>query len=411
MKKRIGWIFMLIFSLLTIIVVSYKREPKHHTETIQKKKILYTCSMHPQIIREEPGDCPICGMQLVPKGTGDVSKKDVTLGELLQQTNQYVVSQIPMATLQYVDTPVFADAPGIVEYDGRFDKVIASRVEGRIEKLYIDHNYQSVKAGDPIMDIYSPELQTAEQNLLMLLNNDVNNTVLIDAAQQRLSLLGVTESQISTIKRTKKLIPTIRMITDKNGIVVLPDNTNSNMNSNYMTKDLPFKEGSYVAKGQTIVRVVNPNKKWLALRIDPKDAFHVRKGMPVAVRAETQAQTSEKLTIDFVEPLQRDGSDFIVARVYVNDANRFPVGTNVKASIPIASEKKQWLPVSAVLALGNSYVVFRKEKDGFRAHAVTIGYKTNDRVEIKSGIALSDSVAGNAQYLVDSDSFIASTNH
>ena len=129
-------------------------------------------------------------MTLVKKENANREISQVDLATLLQPTNSLVVSSIPVTTLKQSAEQIQLEALGSIEYDTRFEKIIAARISGRIEKLYIKYRYQHINKGDKVMDIYSPELLTGEQNLLFLLKNDATNTVLINAAKQRLLLLG-----------------------------------------------------------------------------------------------------------------------------------------------------------------------------------------------------------------------------
>ena len=148
--------------------------------------------MHPEIIRDHPGNCPICGMELVKKVDNAVAISDIQLDDLLQPTDRFVVSSIPVTILKTSDETIQIDALGTVAYDTRLVNTISARVSGRIEKLYVKYRYQHIMKGQKIMDIYSPELLTAEQELIFLLKNDPSNISLINAAKQKLLLLGVS---------------------------------------------------------------------------------------------------------------------------------------------------------------------------------------------------------------------------
>ena len=152
---------------------------------------LYTCPMHPEIIREQPGKCPICGMDLVKKETDAKRIAEVELESLLKPTNEFVVSSIPVTTIQKREEQIEIEALGNIAYDTRQVGSISARVSGRIEKLYVKYRYQKISKGQHILDIYSPELLTAQQNLLFLLKNDAGNTTLIEAAKEKLLLLGM----------------------------------------------------------------------------------------------------------------------------------------------------------------------------------------------------------------------------
>ena len=166
--------FIILAGFLTLLLASCKN--KDHTGHSGSSEIEeYTCPMHPQIIRNEPGNCPICGMPLVKKEEGNLNKDSIDLETLLKPTNEFVVSSVPVVTLKKGAENIQLNTFGSVAYDTRYTGSISSRVAGRIEKLYVRFRYQRVNKGQRILDIYSPELLTAQQNLLFLLKHDAGN--------------------------------------------------------------------------------------------------------------------------------------------------------------------------------------------------------------------------------------------
>ncbi len=165
MKIKIWHIFFRFVALFTACNNSSRKmqNRKPNTEDI------YTCSMHPQVLEHHPGNCPICGMKLIKKNASQLPTNNIELETLLKPTNEFVVASLTVTTpeLKKIDIPV--KVYGTIEYDTRAASTISARVSGRIEKLYIRFRYQAVEKGQKIMDIYSPEFLTAEQNLLFLL--------------------------------------------------------------------------------------------------------------------------------------------------------------------------------------------------------------------------------------------------
>ena len=171
-----------------------KEDNSQHQQEMVKEE--YTCSMHPEIISDKPGNCPICGMQLVKKEKGSEAIKEVSLTTLLKPTNEFVISSLPLAGVKQSEEPVDIDVLGYTVYNTSSVGTISTRVSGRIEKLYVKYRYQKIRKEQRIMDIYSPELITAQQNLLFLLKNDKENNGMIESAKQRLLLLGFSEQQL-----------------------------------------------------------------------------------------------------------------------------------------------------------------------------------------------------------------------
>ena len=124
-------------------------------------------------------------------GNKEFSRSGLSLESSLKSGNEYVISTIPVTTIKKDRKTIEIDALGRVEYDTRMTGSISARVSGRIEKLYVRYKYQQIRKGQKIMDVYSPELLTAQQNLLFVIQNDAGNSSLIAAARQRLILSKV----------------------------------------------------------------------------------------------------------------------------------------------------------------------------------------------------------------------------
>lgn len=397
-----------IFVLCSLLIVSCKNKSVT-TELKTESKVLYTCPMHPEIIRDAPGSCPICGMDLVKMETNSRSVEDIELEALLRPANAFVISSVPVITLEQREEELELKVVGTVAYDTRQAGMISSRIPGRIERLYVRYKYQPVRKGQRIMDIYSPELVTAQQNLIFLLRNDPGNSSLIDAAKDRLSLLGMTSTQVSQVVNTGKPIYSVPVFSNYSGFVTeLNSGQGDNMQAAPTTnQELKIKEGMYVQSGQAVFSVYNSSQAWILLDIYPEQQSTVMAGTAVRIVPETAPHQQFNAKIDYLEPVFRTGSKTLTARVYFNNAAmKLPVGSRVTASIFAKSKNAQWLPKEAVLSLGRDKIVFKKEEGGFRARSIATGMELNHYIEVKAGLQKTDSVAANAQFLVDNEAFI-----
>ena len=416
--KKIRIKYSLAFLIGMMISTVFLTACKNNNATPVENKELWTCSMHPEIIRDKAGTCPICGMDLVKKEDSATTLNDIQLNDLLKPTDRIFVSSIPVTTIKMAAQTIEIDALGRVAYDTRLINTISARVSGRIEKLYVKYRFQHIMKGDRIMDIYSPELLTAEQDLLFLLKNDPDNSAFINAARQKLLLLGVSESQLQQIEKNKKPALSIAVYSNYSGHIheagnVMPSMNGSaeKMDVSRVTEELPVKEGMYVEKGQTIFQLFNVEKSWVLLSIFPEYQGLIKIGDAVRITPETAPAKNFRAKIDFIEPFYRSESKTLTARVYFNNAElQVPVGGQVRATVFSSYNEAEWLPKDAVLSLGIDKVVFLKSGAGFKAHKIATGLAYKDRIQIMSGLNETDSVAANAQFLSDSESFIKVTN-
>lgn len=373
----------------------------------------YSCPMHPKVQSDTAGTCPVCGMQL-EKVKSPNEPNAVSLNTLLKPSNQQVIANVPMVHMMVREEDIEMESYGFITYDTRQTGVISSNFSGRIEKLYVKYRYQKVSKGQHIMDIYSPELLTAQENLLFLLKNDPENTMLINASKQKLYLLGMGNQQVSNVIKTGK--PSYKVSVFSNYSGHIQESNSTGMGNNQpeamqqlavTTEELSVKEGMYVQKGQNIFTVYNPNRAWALLNIFTGQAAMVKVGNKVRITPETNPADDFRASISYIEPVYRAGSKTVTARVYFdNSTYRIPIGSQVKATIFAGDRSANWLPEEAVLSLGLEKVVFVRTGEAFLARKIETGITNKHLVQVLSGLEKTEAVAANAQYLVDSESFI-----
>jgi len=410
--------YILYSVLLFIATACNDNRVTHVTHKGETAKDLYTCSMHPEIIRDKPGRCPICGMELVKKETDSKKVSGVELGSLLKPTNEFVVSSIPVTTIQKREEQIEIEALGYIGYDTREVGSISARVSGRIEKLYIKYRYQRISKGQHILDIYSPELLTAQQNLLFLLKNDAVNNAMIQASKEKLLLLGMSNQQLENVIQSGQPSLTIAVYSNYSGHIHEAADKGTMNNEpalmkdiSLITEELSLKEGMYLQKGQSIFSVYNPDRAWAILNVYGENQSLVKVGNTVRVIPETAPASDFRATIDFIEPFYRKENKTLTARVYFNNSTlKIPIGSQVRATIFGNTKDAYWLPKEAVLSLGIDKVVFQKSNGGFKAHKINTGIMHKNHIQVLNGLNETDSVAANAQYLMDSESFIKIKN-
>jgi len=402
--------FVLI-SILGIAVYFFVIKSGNHSEKEYQKEV-YTCSMHPQIIRDKPGDCPICGMTLIKKVVNDETVNNHSIDNLLKPTDSYIVGNYQTTTA--IDTTLSSsiNLPGIVAYDPNSSVNISARMSGRIERLYVNYKYQKVAQGQKLFDLYSPELLTEQQNFIYLISNDVENRSIINASKQKLLLYGMTLNQINGLATSKKVNPQISIYSPASGII---DGTETMTNSatpamqspNNSTEVLNVKEGSYIKKGEVIFKLVNTDKVWGVFNVIQGYNGLIKIHQSIQITTEMDKEELIDAQINFIETQLNPADKTNRIRVYLNNNKlKLPIGLRLQGIVKTKSATGIWLPQKALVSLGNKKVVFLKKENGFRAVAIKTGIEIDGFIQILDGISVNDTIAENAQFLIDSESFI-----
>ena len=258
--------------------------------------MLYTCPMpEDSVFSHEPGQCPKCGMDLVLKDTGTLVNAEVDMAGVLRPSDEFVLSSVPVTTLQSETEAIEIEAVGEIGYDSRTIGTVSANISGRIEKLYVRYRYQPVTKGQKLFEIYSPELLTAQQNLLFLLNDDSENEGLIQAAKDKLRLLGMSAQQLQQLIQNGRALYTVTVFSPYSGHVHEATKTSSMDGASRempgptaITEELTLKEGMYVQKGQPVFALFDPGKAWALLNIFGDNAALVQKGNVVRVVPEDE---------------------------------------------------------------------------------------------------------------------------
>ena len=387
----------------------------HANHSATPETALYTCPMpEDSVFSQQPGQCPKCGMELVKMEATIPGDSNDGLQTLLKPTDEFVLSSIPVTRLQMKEMELEIEALGKITYDTRYNGSIVTNITGRIEKLYVRYRFQQVSKGQRIMDIYSPELVTAQQNLLFLLRSDPDNKAMTEAAKQRLLLLGMSSKQLQEVIETGRPAYQVAVYSAYSGHIheagsgsgMKPDVDAMN-DISLITGELSIKEGMYVQKAQTVFTVFNPDRAWAVLNFFAEHQSLIGKGDKVRIVPETAPGRDFRAKLDFIEPFFREKDKTLAARVYFDNRQlKIPIGSQVRATVFADAKQARWLPRTAVLSMGIDNVVFLKEGNGFRASKLSTGIVYNDYVQVLEGLGENDEVAINAQFLTDSESFI-----
>jgi Cu(I)/Ag(I) efflux system membrane fusion protein len=412
MNKYIKYSLVAVVVLVVGFGVYYAINNNNAQSDVEKTSEVYTCSMHPEIIRDEPGNCPICGMDLVKKVTEGQSVQSNDIDHLLRPTDRFVVGDFQTTTAK--DTTISSEIklPGIVAYDPNSSVNIAARISGRIEKMYVNYKYQKVSRGQRLFDLYSPELLTAQQSFIYLITNDAENKSIINASKQKLALYGMTTGQINSLAAAKRTNPVITIYSPTNGIVQGTESmttgvAESMQNSATTTTSLTLKEGDYIKKNEVVFKLVNTDKVWGIFNVMQGQSTLIKVNQAIRFSSELDDNDFINAKVNFIETQLSATDKTNRIRVYLNNSNlKFPIGLRLQGVVETNPIQGIWVHRQALVSIGSKKVVFLKKENGFKAKEIKTGIELNDFIQVLEGLDVNEAIAENAHYLMDSESFI-----
>ena len=398
-------------SIIGIAIYLFALKSENHSE-IEHQNEVYTCSMHPQIIRDKPGNCPICGMTLVKKITENNSVQDNSIDNLIKPTDNFIVGNYQ--TITAIDTTISSEInlPGIVAYDPNSSVNIAARMSGRIERMYVNYKYQKVNKGQKLFDLYSPELLTEQQNFIYMVINDADNISIINASKQKLLLYGMTQNQINTLITSKTANPRISIYSPASGIIdgtetMANVSTPAMQSGSNSTEILNVKEGNYIKKGEVIFKLLNTDKVWGIFNVIQGYNSLIKTSQSIQITTELDKNEVIDAQINFVETQLNPADKTNRIRVYLNNNKlKLPIGLRLQGIVKTNAVNGIWIQKQSMVSIGNKKIVFLKMENGFKASSIKTGIEMDDFIQIIEGISIKDTIAKNAQYLIDSESFI-----
>jgi len=379
-----------LLALLLLLVLSCKSK----TETFkQPDDIYYTCSMHPQVMENKPGKCPICSMQLIPvKKTKAEMKDEITLSGQQVQLGNIHTDTIRNGTMG--DQLVL---PATLNFDQTKTSSVSSKVMGRIEKLYYKNVGDYIKKGSPLFDLYSEELNNAKQEYLLALDRKkafANETAidfdrLLQSAKNKLLLWGMDESQVRELANTKKASPTTTFHSNTGGAIT----------------SLEVREGNYVMEGGTIIKLADLSTLWAEAQVYTSQLAAIDRNSIVTVQLPDFDGKEIKGKIEFVNPEINPDTRINLIRVSIpNNDNQLKPGMSAYVFLKSPQRKTVTLPVDAVIRDGKGATIWvQTANNTFKTVMVQTGLESDDRIEIKSGLKLGDIVVISGAYLLQSE--------
>jgi Cu(I)/Ag(I) efflux system membrane fusion protein len=402
---------IVVISVIGIAIYLFAIKSDNHSEMEHQNEV-YTCSMHPQIIRDKPGNCPICGMTLVKKIAENNSVEDNSIDNLIKPTDNFIVGNYQTTTA--IDTTLSSEInlPGIVAYDPNSSVNIAARMNGRIERMYVNYKYQKVNKGQKLFDLYSPELLTEQQNFIYMVINDAENPSIINASKQKLLLYGMTQNQINNLIISKTANPRISIYSPASGIIdgtetMANASTPAMQSGSNSTEILNVKEGNYIKKGEVIFKLLNTDKVWGIFNVIQGYNSLIKTSQPIRITTELDKEEFIDAKINFVETQLNATDKTNRIRVYLNNNKlKLPIGLRLQGVVKTNPVNGIWIQKQSMVSIGNKKIVFLKMENGFKASSIKTGIEMDDFIQIIEGISVKDTIAKNAQYLIDSESFI-----
>ncbi|MDN7128234.1 efflux RND transporter periplasmic adaptor subunit [Pseudidiomarina sp. 1APR75-33.1] len=356
------------------------------SDNAKKEPLYWVAPMDPNYRRDKPGKSPM-GMDLIPfygDDGGESSPGTVRI-------DPDVINNLGVTTATVTSSRLNLDIEtvGYVQFDENRVLTVSPRVEGWIEKLFVKSVGNSVKAGEPLYSIYSPEMVNAQEELVLA--SQRGNQVLLDAAEERLRALQVSEPEIKKLKETHKIQKTITVKAKQSGVL----------------DKLTVREGAFVKPSMNLMTIAQLDKIWVIAEVFERQLNQVEVGNKVQMDLEYAPGKDWEGKVDYVYPSLNSKTRTGKIRIHFNNPDAFLrpgmfANLNINAGV---GDENLVIPKEALIRMGDSNRVVLALGDGkFKSVNVDVGRLGSSRVEILSGLMAGDEIVTSAQFLIDSES-------
>ena len=352
----------------------------------------YTCSMHPSVRQEDPGTCPICSMDLSPVSYDEEESGVIRIDEARR-------GQVGIRTGKVVKAPMSRSlrAVGRVAYDESRLRDVTLKLGGWITKLHVERTGQPVKKGQLLFTLYSPELYAAQQEYLLAKASHTEGgrgDYLIKAAEKKLQLWGLSAKQIAAIAERGEAQEEMPFYSPASGYVIEKD----------------VVEGAAVEPGQELFRIAALDRVWVEADLYEADLALVSKGQRATISLSYLPDKTYEGEVSYVYPYLDPASRTARVRVELpNKALELKPDMYATVAFEIDLGPRLQVPVDAVVYTGPRRLVFVDMGEGrLRPVEVTLGVRSDDTVEVKSGLKEGDVVVTSGNFLVAAESRIRS---
>lgn len=382
---------MKIFIAMSTLILLFACKEKAK-KVVQTADSYYTCSMHPQVMQETPGKCPICGMELILVKKNSGQDQDA----IVLSDQQVQLGNIQVDTLSKSSMGDKTVLTATLNVDETKSATVNVPVAGRIEKLYFKNTGDYLRKGDRLYDLYSEELNNAKQEYLLALekrkvlgNSMIDFNQLAQSAGNKLLLWGMSKAQVEELSKTKE-----------NSFIT----TFYSPVSGYITR-LESHEGDYATEGTTILSVADLSSLWAEAQVYASRLSALDPKSKAIVKFPDLGEKEVRGRIVFVNPEIKPDSRINLIRIAIpNPGGQLKPGMPAYVILRSNQSRSLTLPAGAVIRNANYNLVWLKiGHNTYKSVIVETGHENGDRVEIKSGLKPGDIVVTSGAYLVNSE--------
>lgn len=393
MKKYVIYLGILAVGLIfgwLLFGNSTNQEASHNHDEVSEGNTMWTCSMHPQVMKPESGDCPICGMDLIPAESGSDGLK----------ANQFKLTENAMI-LANIETTIVGvggalanqlNLSGKIKTNDKSTALQTAHFGGRIEVLNFKSEGEFVNHGDVIASIYSPELVTAQNELIEAMDIKNEQPELYNAVRNKLKFWKISEQQIQQIERTKKVIANFKMYANTKGYI----------------ETIFVEEGNHVKEGTPLFKVANLNTVWAQLDVYEQDVKNLSIGQSISINLNAFPDKNIEGKIDYISPTLNNKTRTIPVRATLkNPDGTIKPSMLVSATTNVMTNNKEVvlsIPKSAVLWTGERSIVYIKipnDSPVFELREITLGNAVGDNYSVLNGLEQGEEIVTNGTFTID----------
>lgn len=406
MNKNILIIIIIIFGLLLSGVILFRGKPHTEKEHAEQKKEMFHCPMHPNYISDKQGDCPICGMKLVPIKSDQHSSEAGTHEESAEKNairiDPVTIQNMGVTTedAAYRSLTKEIRTGAVISMDETKQGVVSTKIMGWVDRLYVNFTGERVRKGQKLFEIYSPDLVSTQEEYIQAIryarklkaSDSAGADVLLESTRRRLANWDISEEQILALENMGAAQRTMAIHSPLDGIVI----------------EKNVVEGQNIMSGAPLYKIVDLTKVWVIANVYQSDIPFVKKGMKASIELQAQPGKFYKGTVQYISPILDQESKTAQVRIEVRNTEEFDLKPEMFANVEISSEVTTHaisVPDQAVIRTGERNIVILDIGNGyFKPQDVRIGISANGYTQILEGLLENQTVVTSSQFLIDSES-------